>query len=56
MDLLSIDTKTLLYQLFGRKLLLKVVRNHSKCVSVFSYSYHSSARYANTVKISSNSD
>lgn len=44
MGLFSIDTKTFLYQLLGRKVLFKVVKNHSKCVSIFSYSCYSSAR------------
>lgn len=56
MDLFSIDTKTLLYQLFGRELLFKVVKNHSKRVSVFSYNCSSSASWANVIKISANTD
>jgi len=43
-DLISIDTKTLLYQSFGRELLFKVIKNHSRRVCMFSYSYCSSAR------------
>lgn len=56
MGLFSIDTKTLLYQLLGRKVLFKVVKNHSKCVSIFSYSCYSSvrAKQIDSVKISVN--